>query len=180
MALKITVDSFDIKQYLLFSNVYAISLYLSYLILFDRQTNRPTYQERHRSSYQEVKKFMGKRFSMNLTFSSFLPFPLSPPHNHHPDPPPLLSPPLPPHPLPLPSPPPSTSPKGRTSLLLISLPLFIPLLLLLSLLLFLLLLLLLLLCLFHRLEDPPKVKLLQKSLPYNKIQFFLRTDGRTH
>ena len=110
MALKITVDSFDINQYLLFSNVYAISLYLSYLILFDRQTNRPTYQERHRSSDQEVKKFMGKRFSMNLTFSSFLPFPLSPPHNHHPDPPPLLSPPLPPHPLPLPSPPPSTSP----------------------------------------------------------------------
>ena len=123
MALKITVDSFEINQYLLFSNVYAISLYLSYLILFDRQTNRPTYQERHRSSYQEVKKFMGKRFSMNLTFSSFLPFPLSPPHNHHPDPPPLLSPPLPPHPLPLPSPPPTTSHKGRISLL-VSLPLF--------------------------------------------------------
>ena len=41
MALKITVDSFDISQYLLFSNVYAISHYSSYLILFDRQTNRP-------------------------------------------------------------------------------------------------------------------------------------------
>ena len=122
MALKITVDSFDINQYLLFSNVYAISHYSSYLILLtDRPTDQPTKKGKHRSSYQEVKKFMGKRFSMNLTFSSFLPFPLSPPHNHHPDPPPLLSPPipphplpLPPHPLPLPSPPPSTSPKGRT------------------------------------------------------------------
>ena len=45
MALKIAVDSFDINQCLLFSNVYEIFLYLPYLILFDRQTDHFPYQE---------------------------------------------------------------------------------------------------------------------------------------
>ena len=46
LALKIAVDSFDINQCLLFSNVYIISLNLPYLILFDRQTDQQTNLQR--------------------------------------------------------------------------------------------------------------------------------------
>ena len=91
-------------------------IYHIYFFLTDRPTDQTTKKGKHRSSHPEVKKFMGNRFSMNFTFSSFLPFPLfplPPPHHHHPDPPPPLSPLLPPHPLPVPPPPPSTSPKVK-------------------------------------------------------------------
>ena len=62
MALKIAVDSFDINQCLLFSNVYEIFLYLPYLILFDRQTDQLTKKGKHRSSYPEVKSLWGIGF----------------------------------------------------------------------------------------------------------------------
>ena len=61
MALKITVDSFEINQYLLFSNVYAVSLYLSYLILFDRQTNLPR-KANTEAPTRRLKSLWGKGF----------------------------------------------------------------------------------------------------------------------
>ena len=61
-ALKIAVESFEIIQCLLFSNVYEIFCYLPYLILFDRQTDQLTKEGKTEAPNRSLKSLCGKGF----------------------------------------------------------------------------------------------------------------------